>query len=181
MAFLPACAPAAVSLASCPDGSPGVSNIYYCQRSDISAVTVSSGVITGFTMATGQIFYEIQTDDQVSTFEEPGSEIRYASKHVQTLVTKIPGISAAIQKQLLSIKNCCDLVVVVKLNSGIYKVMGYDVDYANDTATAKNCQINLLNFTSLATQDDDYAGFDFGATCTTTGMAPIFEGTLTLS
>ena len=181
MAFLPACLPAAVSLATCPDGSPGIANIYYCQKSDISAVTVTSGDITGFTMATGKIFYEIQTDDQVSTFVEESADIRYASKITQTLTAQIPGLSSTIQQQLLSIKNCCELVLVLKFNSGVYKVMGYDVDYANDTATYKNCQVNVLGWASQATQDDDYATFNLGTTCTSTGLAPIFTGTLTLS
>lgn len=181
MAFLPACLPAAVSLANCPDGSPGVSNIYYCQKSDISAVTVTSGDITGFTMTTGKIFYEIQTDDQVSTFVEESADIRYASKATQTLTAAIPGLTSTIQQQLLSIKNCCELVFVIKFNNGVYKVMGYDVDYATDEATYKNCQVNVLGWDSKATQDDDYANFNLGATCTITGLAPIFTGTLTLS
>jgi len=178
MAFLPACAPAAVSLGTCPDGSPGVANIYYCQRSDISSVTVTGGNITTFTMASGSVFYEISCDDQVSTLVEESAEIRYASKISQTLTTQIPGLSSAIQQQLLSIKNCCELVVVVKFNNGLYKVIGYDVDYAANTATYKNAQVNVLGWASQATQDDEYATFNFGVTCTTTGLAPIFTGTL---
>lgn len=178
MAFLPACAPAAISLASCPDASPGISNIYYCQKSDIASVTVTSGAITAFTMTTGKVFYEISTDDQATTFTDTSADIRYASKNTSALTAQIPGLSLAIQKQLMSLKNCCELVFVVKTNTDVYKVMGYDVNYSASTATYKSCTLNQLNWLSQSTADDDYARFEIAATCTTTGTSPIFTGTL---
>jgi len=181
MAFLPTCLPAAVSLASCPDGSPGISNIYYCQKSDIASTTVTSNEITAFTMESGKIFFEIETDDQVSGLAEASADIRYASKSVATLTAQVPGLSTVIQTQLLSVKNCCELVFVLKLNSGLYKVMGYDIDYAAQTTTYKNCQLNVLNWDSRTGADDDYATTTIGAVCTTIGLAPVFNGTLTLS
>jgi uncharacterized protein YecE (DUF72 family) len=179
MAYLPACSPAAVSLASCPDGSPGVSNIYYAQRSDIASLSVTSGAVTAITMDTGAVFYEIQCDEQATSFSETMADgLRYATKTTQDLTLQIPGVSDTIQQQLLSIKNCCDIVLVVKLNNGVQKIVGYDIDYSDDTYVNKNCQFTQFNFVSQSAADDDYARFEGAATCTATGLAPIFTGTV---
>jgi hypothetical protein len=129
-------------------------------------------------MASGKVFHKIDVDDQATGLTETMSAIRYATKTVQELVLQIPGVTSALQQSLLAAKACCDIVLVVTLNNGVEKVMGYDVDYAEDTASDKNCQFSAFNFVSQTAGDDDYARFEGTATCTATGLAPIFTGTL---
>lgn len=108
----------------------GAVKAYATSFSNITAVTVgSSGEISGFTMTgTGQ-WGKLEFDDESNTAfynetgEQVGNQVRVNGEGLMRFV----GLSQSKIEAANNAKDCCGLVIVWFLNSGLRRVQGVDV------------------------------------------------------
>ncbi len=111
------------------ENTGGCSHAYAVEASNVVSVTVASGVITGFTLATSEDFSKLAFDDQenVAFFnEEPnlvGSDIQMNGSSLM----QFNGISQAKITAANKAKACCGVVVIWVHYSGVRRVQGIDV------------------------------------------------------
>lgn len=120
-----------ISVADCVDSSGGLLHSYGVSKEYISAVTVSGGVITNFTMSTADKWQKFEyagngTSSFVQTGARTGNKIQYDA--VATMV--FPGHTAAYKAAADAAAACCQMVFVHVLNNGTRVVQGLEIDGA---------------------------------------------------
>lgn len=107
----------------------GVAYAYAVSNLDITAVTVSSGVITGFTLAADKGFAKLQFDDQdnVAFFNEEANQIGGSIEMNGSSLMSFNGISQAKITAANKAKECCGVVVIWVQYDGTRRVQGIDV------------------------------------------------------
>ena len=112
-----------------------------CKLSDITAITVTSNVITGFTMSTTGLWKEFVPDaNQTAFFNEDGT-ISNDRHSVETAgFMQFQGVSTTYITNANKLKSCCDLVVIWVMTNGTRRVQGieYDAAYVGNIARSKN-------------------------------------------
>lgn len=113
----------------------GVLHVYGTDFANITAVTVASGVITGFTMGSTGQWAKLEPDDEddVAFFNEEGELAGNNVNMNGTGFLKFNKPTAAKIDAADKIKDCCGVVLIWVLNDGTRLVEGIDIDYTDDS------------------------------------------------
>lgn len=129
----------AANASSC-ENNGGVSHAYAINADKISAVTVASGVITGFTIdGVGETFERLSFDDQdnVAFFNEEPNQVGGTIEMNGTSLMQFNGISQAKITAANKAKACCGVVVIWVQYDGTRRVQGIDVDTSDNWEFSK--------------------------------------------
>lgn len=119
------------SIATCTNDGGGIARSFMCNLADITAVTLTSGVISGFTMASTGLWKALAYDkDDTAYFNQTGARANAGAPFIatQTAFLKFKGMSSAYITAANSMKDCCNVVVIHVLNNGARLVQGIEID-----------------------------------------------------
>ena len=115
------------SITGC-DTTGGLLASYVCELADITAITVTADVITGFTMAaTGKWKRWDYDGDNTARYDQTTNRAGKKRTYAQAFFGKFGGFDAP---KILAFQNAtctCDLVAVHILNNGVRLVQGIEV------------------------------------------------------
>lgn len=115
------------TVGDCIAAEGGLSHSYVTKLSNITAVTVAAGVITGFTMASTGAWKKWSYDtDGTSSYAQPGALNNNVFSTNQEAFVKVKGIDAASVDAANKVKQCCDVVAIHVMNNGTRLVQGLE-------------------------------------------------------
>ena len=127
-----ACALTALnSNTGCEQNEGGLVHSFVCKLADITAITLTSGVISNFTMASTGLWKKLEYDrDETSYFNETGDRVNETGpvRLTAEAFMKFGGLSSAYKTFSDDASECCDLVFVHVLVSGVRRVQGIEID-----------------------------------------------------
>lgn len=127
-----ACALVALdSTSGCPDNEGGLQHSYVCKLSDITAVTVTSGVISAVTMSTTGLFKKLVYDkNETSYFNQVGERTNEtgALKYAAEALLTFGGMSSTYKSFADDMGDCCKLVFFHVLTNGAIVIQGIEID-----------------------------------------------------
>lgn len=127
------------SVQDCVPNEGGIVKSYVCKLADITSATVTTGVITGFTMASPGLWQEFEYDrDATANFNQVGSLNGNRFTIEQTAFLKFKGIDAAYIAAANNAKDCCDIVAIHVLSNGTRLVQGIEYLAATGAPTGSN-------------------------------------------
>lgn len=109
----------------CRDGNGGIDTVYITELENEAAMTVVSGIVTAFTLATGKKFwiYELEKENAELVETEQVSVEGGTTFYEQVLTMSIVKLSASSRNELrLLAQN--RLHIIVKDNNGVYWLLG---------------------------------------------------------
>ena len=111
----------------CAANKGGVAEVYIANRSDVTAVTLTDGKISGITMASGKTFQVYQfnrgTASMASTYNvDQANGTRFVGTDLVMVFNRMQ-TAKRIEVTALAVN---DLYVIVKDNNGAYWLLGYD-------------------------------------------------------
>jgi hypothetical protein len=126
-----ACSTTALSaVTGCTEDAGGIVRSWYCLLSDITAVSLTSGVISNFTMTTTGLWKALVYDkDDTAYYNEVGGRAngnRYSV--TQTAFLKFKGMSQAYVTAANASKDCCNIVCIHVYANGTRHVQGIELD-----------------------------------------------------
>jgi hypothetical protein len=119
------------SVATCNNDIGGIARSFMCNLADITAVTLTSGVISGFTMASTGLWKQMTYDkDDTAYYNQTGARANPGAPLVatQTSFLKFKGMSSAYITAANAAKDCCNVVLIHVLNNGARIVQGIVID-----------------------------------------------------
>lgn len=119
------------STTGCPDNEGGLQYSYVCKLSDITSITVASGIITAFSMSTTGLWKKLQYDkDETSYFNQTGERTNEigALKYNAEAFLKFGGYSSAYKAWADDAADCCLLVFYHVMTNGTYVIQGLEID-----------------------------------------------------
>lgn len=129
-----ACALVALnSTTACPDNTGGLDYSYVCKLSDITAITVTSGIITALTMSTTGLFKKLQYDkNDTSRFDQVGERTNEtgALRYNAEAFLQFGGMSSSYKSWADNAGDCCALVFIHVLTNGNLVIQGIEIDSA---------------------------------------------------
>lgn len=115
------------SVTDCTPNQGGIVKSFGCKLSDITNVTVTSGVISNFTMDSTGLWKEYLYDaDGTANYNQPGALNGNRFSVEQTAFLKFKGISAAYVDAANNAAACCDVVFIHVLANGTRLVQGLE-------------------------------------------------------
>jgi len=127
-----ACALVALdSTSGCPDNEGGLQHSYVCKLSDITAITVTSGVISAITMSTTGLIKKLVYDkNETSYFNQVGERTNDtgALKYSAEALMSFGGMSSTYKSFADDMGDCCKLVFFHVLQNGSIVVQGIEID-----------------------------------------------------
>jgi hypothetical protein len=116
------------SVTDCTVNYGGIVKSYGCKLADITSVTITSGEISNFTMASTGLWKEYIYDaDGTANYNQVGSVNNNRFSNEQTAFMKFKGITAAYVAAANTAKDCCDVVFIHVLASGARLVQGFEL------------------------------------------------------
>lgn len=127
-----ACGLTALNSASgCPDNTGGIQYSYGCKKTDITALTITSGQISGFTMASTGLWKKLEYDkNETSRFSQVGERVNDFGPifYNQESFMHFGGISHSLKSWGDDAAECCELVFIHVLTNGNKVVQGIEID-----------------------------------------------------
>lgn len=115
------------SVTDCNPNYGGIVKSFGCKLSDITSVTITSGEISNFTMASVGLWEEYIYDaDGTANFNQTGAINNNRFSCEQAAFMKFKGITAAYVAAANNAKDCCDVVFVHVLANGTRLVQGFE-------------------------------------------------------
>ncbi len=115
------------SVADCLPNFGGIVKSFGVKLSDITGVTITSGVISNFTMASTGLWEEYIYDaDGTANYNQTGAINNNRFSNEQVAFLKFKGINAAYVAAANNAKDCCDVVFVHVLANGTRLVQGIE-------------------------------------------------------
>ena len=134
----------------------GVEKAYAVPFSEVTAVTVTSGVITGFTMAQvgqwGKLVFD--DDNNVAFYHESAEQQGNQTVFTGEGLMKFSGITQAKITAANKAKDCCGLVIVWVHYDGTRRVQGIDVAPDNSWTFSTNKARILPNVLSDTSENE---------------------------
>lgn len=121
------------STTGCPDNEGGVQYSFVAKLEDITAVTVSSGQISNFTMASTGLWKKLEYDkDGTSFFNQTGSRTNDTGAHKFDAESfmKFGGMSQTYKAWADDAIDCCKVVIIHVMTNGTRRVQGIEIDSA---------------------------------------------------
>ena len=111
----------------CDSNRGGIVAVYIANFADVTAITVTSGVVSGITMDTGKKFKEYafpkNTGNLTSTYTiDPASGVRYVTSD---LLLQFNRMETTKRTEITALA-LSDLRVICKDANGVYWLLGYD-------------------------------------------------------
>ncbi|TXH43970.1 MAG: hypothetical protein E6Q97_33380 [Desulfurellales bacterium] len=107
----------------------GIVRSFGCKLADITAVTLTSGVISNFTMASTGLWKAFVYDrDATAFYNQTGAVNNNVYSVEQAALLKFRGISASYIAAANAAKDCCDMVFIHVLANGVRLVQGIEID-----------------------------------------------------
>ena len=112
----------------CKPNMGGIAEVYLANRSDVTAVTLTDGKVSGITMASGKTFFVYQfargTASMTSTFNvNVENGVNYVGTDLVMAFNRME-TAKRIEVTALAVN---DLYAIVKDNNGAYWLLGYDI------------------------------------------------------
>lgn len=115
------------SVGDCTPNEGGIRKSFATKLSNITSVTITSGVISNFTMASTGLWEEyIYDTDNTANFNQVGSLNGNRFSVEQTSFMKFRGISQAYIAAANTAKDCCNTVWIHVLANGTRLVQGFE-------------------------------------------------------
>lgn len=134
------------SASACTPSEGGIQYSYYVSAEYITAIAVTSGVISGFTMSTTGKWKKLVADaDRTSSFNQTGERTNNRLRYVQALFLKFAGLSSVLKSTTDTAAACCQLVFVHVMTNGARIVQGLEID----SAATGGFTVNKLEPTKL--------------------------------
>lgn len=117
------------SIAGCAGDEGGIERSFMCNLTDIASVTLTSGVISNFTMTSTSQWKQLTYDqDDTAYFNQTGARTNGRFSATQAAFLKFKGLSAAYTTAANAVKDCCAVVVIHVLSNGTRLVQGIELD-----------------------------------------------------
>jgi hypothetical protein len=114
---------------TCSGDEGGVIKTFYTKLENISAITVASGIITGFTMASTGLWKTLVYDkDDTAYFNQVGARANGRYSVTQTAFLKFKGLQSTHLSLGNAIKDCCSIVAIHVASNGTRMVQGIEID-----------------------------------------------------
>jgi hypothetical protein len=164
-----ACVPVGINqdTESCATSDGGIRNSYITDFANITDVTFAvSGEITAITMSGPGLWEKYVYDDDDSAFfnsegERTGKKLVYN----QAAFMKFEGITVAKLTAIDSIRECCNAVLIHRLNSGIAIIQGLENDGAGNFVRLKTSPKGTPNIMSDTGANTDRVEITFNSVC----------------
>lgn len=115
------------AVGDCVPNEGGIIKSFATKLSNITTVTLTTGVISNFTMTSTGLWEEFIYDlDATANFNQVGSINNNRFSVEQTAFLKFKGISQAYIAAANSAKDCCDTVWIHVLSNGVRLVQGFE-------------------------------------------------------
>ena len=121
------------STTGCDQNEGGLTHSYVCKKSDISAITLTSGIISNFTMSSTGLWKKLQYDlDESSYFNETGARNNDTGpvRLTQESFLKFGGLVNDYKEFSDDATECCNLVFIHVHVNGARRVQGIEIDTA---------------------------------------------------
>lgn len=153
-----ACTLAALNTGTCSNSSGGALYAYATSAEYISAITVTSGIITGITMTTTDKWWKLTPNkNQTCRYDETGerpSEFSTRLTYACEGFAYFAGKNNAAKLVADAYGSCCQLVVIWVLGNGERVVQGIEIDasaaggFVTSKEAACRCTPSLLSDTA---------------------------------
>lgn len=165
------------TVTNCLSADGGIEYSWYVSAEYITAVTVSSGVITNFTMGTASKWKRLDYDkDGTSFFNETGQRTNRRLVYQQAALLKFAGKNAASKAVTDTAAACCALVFVHVLTTGERVVQGIEIDAAATGGfTTNKVEVTRLTPNSLSDTSANEARLEWNAGGQTRVLAPFTD------
>lgn len=153
-----ACALADMLGSDCPAVDGGIYVAFAIEGANISDITISSGVITGITLASSEVFYRFEFDrDNTGYYNQTGQRSTLRNHtYQQEAFMKFAGVSATRVASAHGTVDCCNLVWIYFLNNGqIGYVQGIEVIDDSTWRFSKQSARTLVNIMSDTDENED--------------------------
>lgn len=125
------------SITDCSPNEGGIIKSFATNLANITTVTLTTGVISNFTMTSTGLWEEYVYDkDQTANFNQVGSLNNNRFSVEQTAFMKFKGITQAYVDAANKAKDCCDTVWIHVLSNGTRLVQGFEYLTATGAPTA---------------------------------------------
>lgn len=115
------------SVTDCVPNFGGIVKSFAAKLADITGVTITSGVISNFTMASTGLWEEYVYDaDGTANYNQTGALNNNRFQNEQVAFMKFKGINAAYVDAANKAKDCCDVVFIHVLANGTRLVQGIE-------------------------------------------------------
>lgn len=166
------------SVVDCAANFGGIVKSYACKLADITTVTLTSGVISNFTMASTGAWKEyVYTADGTANFVQTGSinNNRFSIEHVAFM--KFKGITQATIDASNKAAECCDVVFIHVCANGTRLVQGLE------TIAATGAPVRSANRTTriVPTLNTDTTANEARTEWTVSGNSNTFTMTTSLT
>lgn len=138
------------------DNNGGIKYSYGTDATNITAVTVTSGVITGFTMSSTGLWskLEFDDDDNTASFNQEGARNGSSIEFTQDATFQFNGLSQAKVTAANNAKACCGTVFIHFTYEGTAYVQGIEVDTSNNWALTKD-KARVIPSANTGTADEN--------------------------
>lgn len=109
-------------------GTGGFTEAWIGRFSETTDIAATSGVLSGITMASGKVLKKITPDDDESTAsytQDPGGPLQAIE---QTIAATLYGINQTLITGLNTMKDCCDIFCIVRVDDATKLVFGLEVN-----------------------------------------------------
>lgn len=125
------------TVTDCVGNEGGIIRSFATKLANITSVTITSGVISNFTMSSTGLWEEFVYDlDATANFNQVGSLNNNRFSVEQTAFMKFKGISQTYIDAANKAKDCCDTVWIHVLSNGTRLVQGFEYLTATGAPTA---------------------------------------------
>ena len=152
---------------SCATSDGGILNSYATDYANITDVTFDTdGEISAITMSGVGLWEKfVYDDDDTSFFNSEGE--RTGKKHIfnQSAFMKFEGINIAKVKAINALTDCCNLVWIHRLNSGVAIIQGIENDGAGNPKKVKQSAKATTNIMSDTGANADRVEITVNSVC----------------
>lgn len=159
------------STTGCNQNEGGLTHSYVAKLSDISAITVTSGIISAMTMASTGLWKKLQYDlDETSYFNETGARNNDTGpvRMTQESFMKFGGLVNAYKEFSDDASECCKLVFIHVHVNGARRVQGLEIDTSatgNKTGSKiRDTKITPNHFSGTGAEEARFEVFARGIT-----------------
>jgi len=117
------------SNAACAQDQGGIVRSFFCNLTDITAVSNTAGVVTGLTMvSTGLLKLMQYSKDDTAYMNQTGARENERLSVTATAFFKFRGVTAAYIKNANEIGECCSVVAIHIFANGARIIQGIELD-----------------------------------------------------
>lgn len=119
------------STTACEANEGGITHSYVCKLADITAITLTTGVISAITMASTGLWKKLEYDkDETSYFNETGERVNETGPQriTQESFMKFGGLSNTYKTWSDDATDCCKNVFIHVHANGVRRVQGIEID-----------------------------------------------------